>query len=280
MLLIASFFTRIAQVKDIMSDLSHKQLAKSLPHRPTFSIITVCRNSRQVIGGAISSLSNQSVSDFEYVVIDGASTDGTLDLIREMTAGVNVQIVSEPDAGIYDAMNKGVRMARGKWLYFLNAGDRFADHRVLERVMSAFEKSPKCSLAYGDVIYFWPGKQRLVRFNWLTRWNLRFENLCHQAVFARRELFERLGEFDMRYPINADFDWLLRVFTSGAKYKYLGFPIAFYEATGFSERNLEKRVIERKIVRNKYLPKLGVSLLELSYRVYLKARRVLGISIR
>lgn len=240
---------------------------------PSFSIITVCRNARQTVGDSVTSLLRQSISDFEYIVIDGASTDGTLDVIYQMTAHVNLRIVSESDAGIYDAMNKGVRMARGKWLYFLNAGDEFADQRVLERVLAALNQSPDIELGYGDVIYRSAGQQRLVRFDCLTRWNIRFEHLCHQAVFARRNLFERIGHYDTRYRINADYDWLLRAFSSGADYAYIGFPIALYDSTGFSELERDQRELERKIVRKQYMPKLGASLLYFCYRVYRKACR-------
>jgi glycosyltransferase involved in cell wall biosynthesis len=223
---------------------------------------------------------SQSISDFEYVVIDGASTDGTLEVIREMTIGINVRVTSERDAGIYDAMNKGVRIARGKWLYFLNAGDRFADDGVLERVLATFNKSPKIKLGYGDVIYCAKGQQRLVRFDWLRGWNLRFEHLCHQAVFARRDLFERLGGFDLRFRINADWDWLLRAFSCGIGRTYLGFPIALYDGTGFSEHEFNERVLEREIVRKQHMPRMLGPLLKLLYRLHLKGTRVLGYSTR
>lgn len=247
---------------------------------PYFSVITVCRNARQAIGESVTSLLDQSISDYEYVVVDGASTDGTLEMIQQMTTGKNIQIISERDAGIYDAMNKGIRLARGKWLYFLNAGDRFADKHVLERVMAATSRDPLIELGYGDVIYSSANQQRLVRFNWLSRWNLRFEHLCHQAVFARRDLFGRFGEFNTHFLINADYDWLLRVFLSGAKYAYMDFPIAFYDTAGFSERALAQRVLEREMVRKQHLPRLTGPFLMLLYLLYRKSSRIVGLSTR
>ena len=247
---------------------------------PSFSIITVCRNAEAAIGATVSSLIGQSISDYELVVIDGASTDGTLAAVRQLTLGLNLQIVSEPDGGIYDAMNKGVRLSRGKWLYFLNAGDRFIDQGVLERTLDALNKSLKSELGYGDVCYGVAGQQRMVRFDWLTKRNLIFENLCHQGVFARRDLFDRMGGFNTRFRINADFDWLLRVFYSGAHLTYLGFPIALYEGTGFSERELKQRVIERELVRQQYMPRLIKPLLDVFYRIRQKVRRICGVATR
>ena len=102
--------------------------------QPLFSIITVCWNAELLIRSTIASLASQEAACFEYLVIDGASQDNTLAVVNECAKGLPMRLVSEPDNGIYDAMNKGVRLARGDWLYFLNAGDAFVDAQVLQRV--------------------------------------------------------------------------------------------------------------------------------------------------
>lgn len=245
-------------------------------HNPKFSIITVCKNANTSIGVTVDSVTGQTYRDFEYLLIDGASTDGTTEIVRERTAGLAASIISEPDAGIYDAMNKGLRLARGEWVYFLNAKDCLYDARVLERIAGRVQELPKVELIYGDVIYYNGEQRRLVRFNWLNRWNLRFEHLCHQAVFARRSLFEHIGNFDLRYKINADYDWLLRVFCSNRSTAHIDFPVAFYDSDGVSARQHKQLIAERKVVRAKYLPKIIGGPLQWGYRGYRKGRRMSG----
>lgn len=247
---------------------------------PKFSIITVCKNAHESIAETIDSLSSQSYRDFEYLVIDGASTDGTLETVRQHINGFTTNIVSESDAGIYDAMNKGISLAQGDWIYFLNAKDRFANEDVLQQAADYLRKSPEVDLFYGDAIFSSEEKQLLVRYDWVTRWNLRFEKLCHQTVFARRVLFQRVGNFDTRYRINADYDWLLRVFCPGYPVAYMGFPIAFYDTTGVSARYTKELNAERKVVRAQYLPKMIGRPLEWGYRGYRKGLRMAGLTER
>lgn len=242
-----------------------------------FSIITVCRNAEHSIGSTIDSLVTQTFRNYEYLIIDGASADATLEVVRKHVVYLSPRIFSEPDQGIYDAMNKGVELAKGKWIFFLNAGDSFTDDMILQKVYDHLCSSEECELAYGDVIYQGTEGQRLVRFDWLTKWNLRFEHLCHQAVFAKRELFERLGGFNTQFRITADYDWLLRVFHSGSFTCYLGLPIAFYDADGVSARQCEAAQLERKVVRAKYLPPLISDSMILGYRICSKLLRTAGL---
>lgn len=245
-----------------------------------FSIITVCRNAESLVGSTVNSLISQTFRDFEYLVIDGASTDKTASVVRQLAIGVPLCIVSEPDRGIYDAMNKGIGLARGHWIYFLNAGDDFVDSDVLQRVADHLESSGDSEVAFGDVIYRGVAGQELVRFNWLTRNNLLFESLCHQAVFAKRTAFERYGLFDTHYRINADYDWLLKVFRSRGRFSYFGFPVAFYDDSGLSARQFNAMKAERELVRNKHLPKGLGKPMQLGYRAGRKLLRAAGLSKR
>ena len=115
---------------------------------PLFSIITVCRNEFPKIRATCESICNQSVRNFEWIVIDGASTDGTLDVLDEYRDRIAI-LVSEPDKGIYNAMNKGIRRAGGEYVVFMNGGDRFMDENVLETVAAA----PRKDIISGDLLF-------------------------------------------------------------------------------------------------------------------------------
>lgn len=243
---------------------------------PMFSIVTVCRNAGSLLGPTMASVRRQSCRDYEYLVIDGASTDTTVDVVRSYGDLVTTY-VCEPDQGIYDAMNKGVRLARGQWIYFLNANDFFAGDTVLERIKVELAKAPASDLCFGDVYHRTDGVDTLLRFDSVNRWNLRCEHLCHQTVLAHRSLFERFGTFDLQYRINADYDWLLRVFAAGIDAHYLGFPVASYDTGGLSSRDLDMVMAERRLVRQRHRPPLSRHLIEWAYRIYRRIRRVAGL---
>lgn len=247
---------------------------------PLFSVITVCRNAEALIAPTVTSLVNQTFKGFEHLVIDGASSDKTLSIIRQLSPATSLRIVSEPDNGIYDAMNKGIRLARGQWIYFLNAGDDFVDNDVLQRIAMHLKSPNESDVVFGDVIYRGETGQRLVRFDWLTKSNLLFENLCHQSVFAKRAAFDRYGLFDTQYRINADYDWLLNVFRNRGSVAYLGFPIAYYDDAGLSAQQHVAMKAERALVRNKYLPKGLGKPIQLGYRACRKLLRLAGLSKR
>lgn len=217
---------------------------------PLFSVITVCWNAGDLLRPTMESVRRQSCRNYEYLIIDGASTDTTADVVRSYGDLVTTY-VSEPDKGIYDAMNKGVRLARGEWIHFLNANDFFADELVLAHVAKKLALSADAELVYGDVYHRTDFSSELYRFDWLNRRNLRLEHLCHQAVFARKRLFEEIGCFDLQYRINADYDWLLKVFQRGLNTRYLGFPVASYDLGGMSSRDPESVARERQLVRQR-----------------------------
>jgi glycosyltransferase involved in cell wall biosynthesis len=182
------------------------------------SVITAVRNNRATLADALDSALAQDHSDLELIVIDGASTDGTLDVARRY-AGRLAQMVSEPDGGLYHALNKGLRLATGEAVGFLHADDRFADDRVLSRIAAALA-DPAVDACYGDLLYVrqddprrvvrcWRAgeyhRQRLAR-GWMPP---------HPTFYARRAVYQRLGGFDLRYRIAADYDCLLRFLGAG-----------------------------------------------------------------
>jgi len=243
-----------------------------------FSIVTVCRNSACVLTGAMDSLAQQRCKDHEWVVVDGASTDDTQALVQGYQAGP-VHWRSEPDAGIYDAMNKGIARAQGDYLYFLNSDDRLADPGVLEAVAAASEQG-RADLVIGRV-WFVNGAQRQLRdYSFLTPHNLAFNSLCHQAVFAHRRLFERMGGFDSRYRYAADLDWLLRAVRSGAHVVYLPQVVAEFTAGGAHAQAAETTHREVLAIRQDRLPAWERRFAHAQAWLVHKARRLRGLPAR
>lgn len=219
---------------------------------PRFSIVTVCRNAERAIASSGLSLRQQTLHDYEWLVIDGASNDRTL----EVAGGLAVEptrVISERDVGVYDAMNKAVLLARGDWIYFLNAGDAFADDEVLADVAARLDTHPAVELLWGDMIYFGPAGEWLRRYRHVRRSTLVFDDPNHQAVFARRVLFERVGPFNLNFPTSADYDWLLRIFRSGAITHYMPRVIARFEVGGMHSADPAALAAERRALRLQYV---------------------------
>lgn len=220
---------------------------------PRISLITVCYNAESSIAGALQSARAQTYRNFEHLVVDGASKDRTLDVVRQF-GDLPLVISSEPDKGIYDAMNKGVARARGDILFFLNADDRLHDADVLARVAQAFDADPGLDMAWGDVInVFQDGERTRTTHGHLNPDTLLYDSLCHQATFAHRRLFERHGDFDTAYPICADFDWFLRVLHGGARYRHLPLDVAEFTRGGMHEQDRHALYREKSRIRRPYL---------------------------
>lgn len=244
---------------------------------PFFSLITVCFNAERSIASALQSASDQTCRDFENVVVDGASTDSTLEIVSGFD-DLPLVVTSEPDQGIYDAMNKGVARSKGEVLYFLNADDRLHDPDVLARVQQVFVENPEVELVWGNVVYANPDGSSLIRrFNHINNRNLIFLDLNHQGTFARRRLFDRIGLFNTRFHINADYDWFLRAVRSGAKWQYFDLKIACFHTGGTHSRNIKKLREERRLVRKQYIGALPLKIGGLAYNLRHKLRRVANL---
>jgi glycosyltransferase involved in cell wall biosynthesis len=190
------------------------------------TIITVCRNHAQELERTIRSVESQTWQEKEYLVIDGASTDDTLDVIKAHEASIT-RWVSEPDQGIYDAMNKGVKMAQGEWVIFMNAGDTFAGDDTLQRV---FGNPLDADVIYGDVI-----KGELVKKAEAPR-NAHRMFYCHQSAFVRTSCL-REYPFDIRHKMSADFKQVKQLYLSGKRFRQLDFPVANFDTQGVSNKN-------------------------------------------
>lgn len=226
------------------------------------SVVTVCRNSAAVIGGALESLRRQTWTEREWVVIDGNSTDETMQIVRSSGERLGY-CFSEPDSGIYNAMNKGIARSKGDVLFFLNSDDALMDGGVLADIAGVFAANPELEMVFGDVVYDY-GRTRILRtFAHIDTQTLMFEDLCHQAVFARRSLFDKVGTFNERFRLNADYDWLIRVMRSGARWRYLQRRVATFRVGGAHSADPAKLKFERRAVRLQYLSssELAVGLL-------------------
>lgn len=241
---------------------------------PRISVICVCLNASETIRNTLESVRAQKCS-LELIVIDGGSDDATLDIVKEYDDIVGV-LVSEPDGGIYDAMNKGIQLARGDILYFLNADDTFADDRVVADALDVLTNDSRLDLLFGDVIYITPNGPYLRRYEHVDARNLIYGDLCHQAVFTRRRLYEKFGMFSLDYPINADFEWFLRVFRADIKFQYIQRTIAHFKSDGWHTKDPKSFVRERMEVKFEYAYPLNYLIGEYLYRARRKLRALSG----
>ncbi len=198
------------------------------------SIVTVTYNAENLVEDTIKSIIEQDFSDMEYIVIDGKSTDRTLDIINHYASCIQT-IVSEPDRGIFDAMNKALRLVKGEWVYFLNAGDLFASSNVLKSI--PWKDLDNKIAFYGDMIYVRGSNEK---FSQSRPVSFLHESMpaSHQAFFVKSEAAKKIG-FDLQYKYASDYNMMLRLITThgDASFAHIPLTIAKYEAEeGFSSR--------------------------------------------
>lgn len=214
------------------------------------SIITICYNAETDIKKTIESVLNQNYKDIEYIIVDGKSTDSTMDIVEEYKANLNnlikFKVISESDNGIYDAMNKGVKLATGEIIYFLNAGDVLYTNTIINEVSTYFKKN-LCDIFYGDIAFKYKDKTDIKRNNKLTDFFfLKGDAICHQCIFAKREVFDKTGNFNLKYKICADRDWLLKCFKLKFKISHKNIVIAEYDMYGFSSGDEVKNQLRKE----------------------------------
>ena len=218
------------------------------------SIITAVRNAERTIGGALESVQRQTHPDIEHIVVDGLSTDGTMDVVRRHSARL-ARVISERDAGIYDAFNKGLKLATGEVIAFLNADDTYSSPDIVAAVHEVFERS-QASAVFGDVEFVRPEEPdrvvrhyssehfsaRRLRYGWMP---------AHPSLFLRRRLIEQFGGFDASYRIAGDFELVARLFgRERIDFEYLPRVFVTMRTGGVSTRGIRSTLtINREILR-------------------------------
>lgn len=214
------------------------------------TLITVTYNAEATLERTLQSVARQTYQDYEHLIIDGASKDGTLALARRF-ASEHTTIVSEPDKGLYDAMNKGLRLAKGDYLCFLNAGDKLHSADTLQHVADAAAQG-EVGVVYGhtDIVddagrFLFP--RRLTPPEVLTWKSFRWGMLvCHQAFYVNRKIAQT---YDLNYRFSADFDWCIRSMKAGEQQGlrnvYVHEPLADYLSEGMTTRNHRASLKER-----------------------------------
>jgi len=220
------------------------------------SIITINYNNNVGLIKTIESIIKQTWTEFEYIIIDGGSTDGSLETIAKYKNHIN-HYISEKDNGVYDAMNKGIKIANGDYINFMNSGDFYFENTILESIQEKLDL--KTSIAYGDSFYFnEEGYDRVEK----TPSKLSFSHfftsgINHQASFIKRELFFKYFMYNTTYKICSDWEFFLyTICKKNEPYLHLNKTICYYDFSGISAnpKNLSIYYEEREIILKKYFP--------------------------
>ncbi|MDD3037276.1 glycosyltransferase family 2 protein [Bacteroides sp.] len=214
------------------------------------TVITVCYNAVKSIEETICSVINQSYSDVEYILIDGGSTDGTVEVIRKYSTRIT-KWISEPDKGIYDAMNKGIEFSHGDWIMFINSGDTLANEEVLEKIFSQFY-SESIGVLYGDVILAYVYGRVVAKPFPLEEFE-HFFPFSHPASFVQGNLL-RSHKFDLKYKIVSDYNLFYQLYKKGIQFKYIPVSVSVFEAeTGISSRQFLTTFREVSQINGEYI---------------------------
>ncbi|MGF1479786.1 MAG: glycosyltransferase family 2 protein [Cyanophyceae cyanobacterium] len=216
--------------------------------QPFVSVITVVRNGEKTLRQTIHSVLNQTYRPIEYIIVDGCSTDRTLDIIKSYEERIAYWI-SEPDQGIYDAMNKGIALASGQWIHLLNADDRYYDHSVLEQAVRTLDES---KTNYFTLVRTLPNdRQKQQKFPY-QGWQLYIlPRLPHPALVVAKQQYEQVGLYDTALKIASDHDFTLRLLN---KYpaKFTDTPFVVMSHEGFGSVNIELAFQEFRDVTIRY----------------------------
>ena len=226
------------------------------------SIITINYNNAEGLRKTMESVLAQTYTEIEYIIVDGASIDGSVDVIRELATRPTIKWVSEKDTGIYNAMNKGIRMATGEYIEILNSGDILFDANVTQRMIehldqiNAQNENP-IGILYGNMIKV-NAQGKVVGKSGYTEYSLRqfySSTLNHDCAYILKDLFEEYGLYDEQLKIVSDWKWYLQVIGLGrVKPEYVDIDVTIFDDGGISETNLALRNAERRKVMEEVLP--------------------------
>ena len=246
------------------------------------SVITAVLNSAATLSRAIDSVAHQDYPEIEYIVIDGGSTDGSLDVLASRADGID-RWISEPDSGIADAMNKGIARASGELLLFLHADDYLADPQAITRAMQWVDDTEH--IWAFDVLFGEGSNQRRLRPRRFSAWAWFRNPLPHQGVLCPRRVFDRLGPFDVRWRISMDYDFWLRAMAAGVPLRRVGLTLAVMGSGGVSScrtwTGLRARFDEERAIQRVHARGWGRRLVYgLFWPIYLGYRGLRGLMTR
>ncbi len=208
------------------------------------TLVTVCYNSEKTINNTIKSIILQNFTDFEYIIIDGNSNDNTLNIIKNALSGFKHKLISEPDNGIYDAMNKGINMASGDIIGFLNSDDIYINNNVLTEISNAF-KNENIDALYADLYYVNRDNTDKIIRKWSTGKYIygsfrKGWHPAHPTFFVKKEIYQKYGGFNLKFKLAADFELMLRFLEKHKiSHTYLPKPIIKMRLGGATSKNLK-----------------------------------------
>jgi glycosyltransferase involved in cell wall biosynthesis len=209
-------------------------LDEHLDQTPFISIITAVYNGGLTLQRTIDSVLSQSFTNFEYIIVDGGSTDDTLDIIKK-NANTSLRWISEPDNGIYDAFNKGIKMAKGKLVGIINSDDWYEPGTFLS-IKKAFESDTNSHIYYG-MARFWDS-DRLISVQGYTDAYLKHGMVSHPTCFVKKEAYDKVSKFDTTYKIAADYNLMLTLKEAGCTFHFLEIVLANFSTGGISTSNI------------------------------------------
>lgn len=227
----------------------------------TLSIITINRNNAAGLEKTMRSVASQVGGDFEYVVIDGASTDGSVEVIRsfESSLGDCLKWISEPDKGIYNAMNKGIGKTSGDYLQFLNSGDSLVSDDITMRMTEALKRKEYPPILYGNMLKDM-SDGKILRDKGFAGKSISFlgfytGSLNHPSSYIKKSLFEKYGGYDESLKIVSDWKWFLQaIILGGEKPVYVDMDVTLFDMNGISEKNKALEKAERRRVLSELIP--------------------------
>jgi len=225
------------------------------------SIITINRNNAPGLEKTMQSVLSQTRTDYEYVIVDGASTDDSVTVIKRLAPafGDRLKWISEPDKGIYNAMNKGIGMATGEYIQILNSGDSLVSPDVVEKMYAALEKENFPSILYGNMLKDFPDghvhRDKGFAGEDITLLGMYIGTLNHSPAYIRRSLFDKYGPYDESLKIDSDWKWYLQAIVFGEeKPVYADIDVTLFDMTGISETNTALTKAEREQVLQELVP--------------------------
>ncbi len=245
---------------------------------PKLSIITINLNNKEGLEKTIASVVNQTYQDFEYLIIDGGSTDGSVDVIKKYENHIH-DWVSEKDTGIYNAMNKGIRKAKGEYLLFLNSGDYLYEKEVLQKF---FSENPQEDIVYGDIVLEFSelNSHKTIKLKEKSIKKTLFwsKSLPHPCSFIKKELFLKIGLYNESFKIVSDCEFFVKaIFKKKASYKRIPLKISVFNNQGISSnpKLLKQKQQEINLVMKQYLNKFEYFL----YLIVARMKKLLFIMV-